>query len=79
MHRDRVDHPLTLIMSTIVYKTEVEAGRPPSIASLEKKNEADVAVVVQHVGPVPVELERNFSFWACLGLAFALLNSWTAM
>lgn len=21
-------------------------------------------------------LERNFSFWSCLGLAFAILNSW---
>ncbi|KAL1406913.1 hypothetical protein Q8F55_006325 [Vanrija albida] len=26
-----------------------------------------------------VALERNFSFLSCLGLAFALLNSWTAM
>jgi len=24
-----------------------------------------------------VELERNFSFLSCLGLAFALINSWT--
>ncbi|GMK58672.1 hypothetical protein CspeluHIS016_0601140 [Cutaneotrichosporon spelunceum] len=24
-------------------------------------------------------LERNFSFWSCLGLAFAILNSWNAM
>lgn len=33
-------------------------------------------VKVDHVeGEVP--LERNFSFWACFGLGFALLNSWT--
>lgn len=27
----------------------------------------------------PGELERNFSLWSALGLAFAMLNSWTAM
>jgi hypothetical protein len=34
-----------------------------------------------HVQPVveEVALERNFSFLASLGLAFTLLNSWTAM
>lgn len=26
-----------------------------------------------------VEMERNFSFLSCLGLAFAMLNSWNAM
>ncbi|KAL1413599.1 hypothetical protein Q8F55_001374 [Vanrija albida] len=40
-------------------------------------HEKEVAhVKVDHVeGEVP--LERNFSFWACFGLGFALLNSWT--
>lgn len=60
-------------MSTLDYEHH---GRP-SVISLEKKNEAEVSVVVD--GPKPVELERNFTFIACLGLAFALLNSWTAM
>jgi hypothetical protein len=28
-------------------------------------------------GTEPVHLERNFSFLSCLGMAFAMLNSWT--
>jgi len=32
--------------------------------------------VVHHVGG---ELERNFRFLDALGMAFAMLNSWTAM
>jgi hypothetical protein len=36
------------------------------------------ATTVQHVEVAgEVELERRFSFLSCLGLAFALLNSWT--
>lgn len=32
-----------------------------------------------HAYGTNVELERNFSFLSCLGLAFAMLNSWNAM
>lgn len=60
-------------MSTIDYNHD----KRPSVASIEKKDVAEVCVVAE--GSRPVELERNFSFIACLGLAFALLNSWTAM
>jgi hypothetical protein len=30
-------------------------------------------------GPGVVHLKRRFSMFACLGIAFAILNSWTAM
>lgn len=47
-------------------------------ASLKARKDS---LTAHHVVPVveEVALERNFSFLACLGLAFTLLNSWTAM
>lgn len=53
-------------------KVANEASRSHSFS--EEKVEANV-----RVGSAihPVELERRFSFLACLGLGFSLLNSWT--
>jgi hypothetical protein len=33
--------------------------------------------VADTVSEAGIELHRRFSFFACLGLAFSLLNSWT--
>lgn len=47
-------------------------------ASIQARKDS---LATHHVVPVveEVALERNFSFLASLGLAFTLLNSWTAM
>jgi len=34
---------------------------------------------IDHTGHEVVHLKRRFSMFACLGIAFAILNSWTAM
>lgn len=47
-------------------------SKPSSLASPEKHDEAVETVK-------GVQLERNFSFLAILGVAFSILNSWTAM
>jgi hypothetical protein len=47
----------------------------PSFASEKEKGEVDATIRVE--GAHDVELERRFGFFSCLGLAFALLNSWT--
>ncbi len=46
----------------------------PRAVSLSEKGGANVRVAP---ADAPVELERRFSFLACLGLGFSLLNSWT--
>lgn len=45
----------------------------PSFSSEEKGG--DTHIVVE--AGTEIELERRFGFFSCLGLAFALLNSWT--
>jgi amino acid transporter len=44
----------------------------------ESDNKVDVLAVPDGIEG-EVALERNFSYLSSLGLAFALLNSWTAM
>ncbi|RSH84156.1 uncharacterized protein EHS24_005660 [Apiotrichum porosum] len=54
---------------------------PPSMGDKEKDLGGVRLEAVQTGGHVvdAVELERNFSFLSTLGLAFSLLNSWTAI
>ncbi|BEI87161.1 hypothetical protein CcaverHIS002_0705070 [Cutaneotrichosporon cavernicola] len=47
-----------------------------TVGSNDSKSAGNVYVTD---APTEVELHRRFSFFACLGLAFSLLNSWTAM
>lgn len=52
---------------------DVELSYNPSRDSAKKAGET----VNIHDAHHEVELDRRFSFFACLGLAFSLLNSWT--
>ncbi|KLT42444.1 amino acid transporter [Cutaneotrichosporon oleaginosum] len=47
---------------------------PPPPSPEKSKEELEATVAVQGV-----QLERNFSFLAILGVSFSILNSWTAM
>ncbi|CAN8102651.1 unnamed protein product [Discula destructiva] len=48
------------------------------IAGQQRLGAVDEAVALEHLG-VKQELQRNFSRVSMLGLAFAILNSWTAL
>lgn len=53
---------------------DVELSHMASRDSGAKKVDGSVHV---HEAQHGIELDRRFSFFACLGLAFSLLNSWT--
>lgn len=55
-------------------KITTASHSPPRVDSLTEKGDANVHIAN---ADAPVELERRFSFLACLGLGFSLLNSWT--
>lgn len=49
-----------------------------SISAQSRRDAADETAALEHLG-VKQELHRNFSRISMLGLAFAILNSWTAL
>ncbi|KLT45653.1 amino acid transporter [Cutaneotrichosporon oleaginosum] len=56
--------------------TDVEVT---AVHSRESKRGENAYVADARSSSSDIELHRRFSFFACLGLAFSLLNSWTAM
>lgn len=59
----------------------IEDDKAGTTTHVEARYSEDVKhEYAEHEGPHhQPALERNFSFWSCLGLAFAILNSWNGV
>lgn len=73
---------LSLTPSPLMTDTEkhLEGGHgSASVSTLPAGTDLKRRESHAHEYGTEVEMERNFSFLSCLGLAFAMLNSWNAM
>jgi hypothetical protein len=71
------DHSLTfLFINRPSYSSTTKMGKELDTPITETRVDLAEPDVLHHSGG---ELERNFRFLDALGMAFAMLNSWTAM